>query len=242
MEERYPAPRNVEAERPLQIDTTSLPFKQAVPDSSIIVEELRSDDKPAAPGPARGDSDWFKELGIPSTSDLSAIAAMPNLPVGVSTEKLESIDFTEIMPVMSFPDATTTVVMTHSDIRDSGDTIEQTLNMFNPAEDSNTTHVVLASGLNEPRPFVERRRNPVDVLQQAIEREPDRNDLRLKLLELYYTAAAQNRRAFLEITRQLAKNDRLTTADEWSQIADMGRMIAPDDDLFTDSSEKKEVA
>src|SRR5215467_10294318 len=61
------------------------------------------------------------------------------------------------------------------------------------------THVVMGSGLTETVPFVERRKNPADVLRQAIEREPHRNDLRLKLLELYYTAASQNRRAFLEI-------------------------------------------
>jgi len=74
------------------------------------------------------------------------------------------------------------------------------------------------------------------------EREPDRADLRLKLLELYYTAAAQNRRAFLEVTRQLAKNANLTSAKEWSQIAQMGRTIAPDDELFSDSRDNEAVA
>ncbi len=69
----------------------------------------------------------------------------------------------------------------------------------------------MGSALTEPKPFVERRKNPADVLRQAIEREPERSDLRLKLLELYYTAAAENRRAFLEATRQLAKNEKLAS-------------------------------
>jgi hypothetical protein len=66
--------------------------------------------------------------------------------------------------------------------------------------------------------------------------------LRLKLLELYYTAAAENRQAFLEATRQLAKNEKLASAQEWSRIADMGRSIAPDDELFGDELDEKRVA
>jgi len=123
-----------------------------------------------------------------------------------------------------------------------GDTVEQKFSFFNPESSNNTEHVVMGSGLNEPKPFVERRKSPVDVLRQAIEREPDRGDLRLKLLELYYTAAAQNRQAFLEVTRQLVKNEKLASAQEWSQIADMGRAIAPDDKLFSASLDEQEVA
>ena len=80
------------------------------------------------------------------------------------------------------------------------------------------------------------------MLRQAIEREPHRSDLCLKLLELYYTAAAENRRAFLEASRHLAKNDELATEEDWSRIAAMGRAIAPDDELFCDSMDNKAVA
>ena len=80
------------------------------------------------------------------------------------------------------------------------------------------------------------------MLRQAIEREPHRSDLCLKLLELYYTAAAENRRAFLEATRQLAKNEALASTEDWSRIAAMGRAIAPDDELFSDSMDNKAVA
>jgi FimV-like protein len=123
-----------------------------------------------------------------------------------------------------------------------GDTVDQKFSFFNPESSNNTEHVVMGSALNEPKSFVERRKSPADVLRQAIEREPDRSDLRLKLLELYYTAAAQNRQAFLEVTRQLVKNEKLPSPQEWSQIADMGRTIAPDDKLFSDSLDEQEVA
>jgi pilus assembly protein FimV len=123
-----------------------------------------------------------------------------------------------------------------------GDTVEQKFSFFNPESANNTEHVVMGSGLEAPRPFVERRKNPADVLRQAIEREPERSDLRLKLLELYYTAAADNRRAFLDATRQLAKNEKLASAEDWSRIADMGRTIAPDDELFSADLDDKRVA
>ena len=84
--------------------------------------------------------------------------------------------------------------------------------------------------------------NPAEVLRKAIEREPERSDLRLKLLELYYTAAAENRRAFIEATRELTKTDTLATSDDWSRITDMGRKIAPDDKMFADDVDDQQVA
>jgi pilus assembly protein FimV len=127
------------------------------------------------------------------------------------------------------------------DVEVAGDTVEQKLSFFTPDSNTNTTHVIVGSGLNEPPPFVERRKSPADVLRQAIEREPHRTDLWLKLLELYYTAAAENRRAFLEATRQLARNKTLAPED-WSRIEAMGRAIAPDDELFADNMDSKAVA
>jgi hypothetical protein len=129
-----------------------------------------------------------------------------------------------------------------ADVEVAGDTVEQKLSCFAPDSNTNITHVIVGSGLEQPRPFVERRKSPADVLRQALEREPQRSDLRLKLLELYYTAAAENRRAFLEASRQLAKNDKLATEEDWSRIAAMGRAIAPDDELFCDTMDNKAVA
>jgi FimV-like protein len=118
------------------------------------------------------------------------------------------------------------------DVPVSGTVAAERLDVSKPDDDITSTHLVLTGEFNQQAPFVERRKSPADVLRQAIEREPHRSDLRLKLIELYYTAASQNRRAFVEATRQLAGNPQLLSEEDWSQILEMGRMIALDDELF----------
>src|SRR5438067_63217 len=116
------------------------------------------------------------------------------------------------------------------------------LEVFKPEDETTTAHLVLTGEVKEPRRFVERRKSPADVLRQAVEREPDRSDLRLKLIELYYTAAAQNRRAFVQATRQLAQHQHLVSEEEWSRILKMGHAIAPEDELFAVPRDSKAVA
>jgi len=70
------------------------------------------------------------------------------------------------------------------------------------------------------------------VLKMAIEREPDRHDLRMKLLELYYSAAATNRKAFLEVVQKFARDRDYLHTEQWDKIAFMGRQIASDNPLF----------
>ena len=116
------------------------------------------------------------------------------------------------------------------------------LEVFKPEDETTTAHLVLTGEVKEPRRFVERRKSPADVLRRAVEREPDRSDLRLKLIELYYTAAAQNRRAFVKATRQLAEHQHLVSEEEWSRILKMGHAIAPEDELFAVPRDSKAVA
>jgi len=99
-------------------------------------------------------------------------------------------------------------------------------------EDLETTvqHVQMPSKLHESVGFKERRTSLVDVLKKAIEREPDRSDLRMKLLETYYTAAAFNRQGFLDVVQKLERQS-MSDAD-WDKIASMGRQIAPDNEIF----------
>jgi Tfp pilus assembly protein FimV len=89
--------------------------------------------------------------------------------------------------------------------------------------------------------LLERRKNPADVLRQAIEREPDRSDLRLKLLELHYSAAIQHRRAFLEAVHQLATLEKPLSESEWARVMEMGRSLAPEDELFGPAQEGNPV-
>jgi hypothetical protein len=98
--------------------------------------------------------------------------------------------------------------------------------------DMTAQHVQMPSVLNENAVVKERRTNLADVLKLAIEREPDRHDLRIKLLELYYSAAATNRQAFLDVVQKFARDRDYLPADQWDKIAYMGRQIASENPLF----------
>jgi pilus assembly protein FimV len=103
--------------------------------------------------------------------------------------------------------------------------------------DLTAQHVHMPSVLHEPVVVKERRTNLVDVLKRAVEREPDRRDLRMKLLETYYAAAAANRQAFLEVVQKLARDRDRMGEGEWDKIAFMGKQIASDTALFAGDSE-----
>lgn len=211
--------------RSVQPSKNSLPFPKIDISASYLVEEAKSETEHARrprTNAALGDSAALKE---PVNTPSSAIT---------SNEPTVKLATTRIL------DAETTAILElHADLND---TAAREFAFFNPEGAHNTAHVMAAGELAEPAPFVERRKNPADVLRQAIEREPDRSDLRLQLLELYYTAAAQNRRAFLDAVRQLAKNEKFASPNDWSQIEDMGRAIAPDDELFSNGRDTKAVA
>ena len=102
--------------------------------------------------------------------------------------------------------------------------------------DLTAQHVQMPSVLNEQVVMKERRTNLADVLKLAIEREPDRHDLRMKLLELYYSAAATNRKAFLDVVQKFARERDHLQSDQWNKIAFMGRQIASENSLFAEES------
>ena len=208
-------------------------------------EKAAGETTPAQPVPTtskdvKSESSWFEDSFSTPIADL---LNDPTVSLAVEQTAELAIEPTVKLPAKpSFSakpadEASDTEVLVAPELDFAGDTVEQKFSFFNPEATTNTEHVVMGSALNEPKSFVERRKNPADVLRQAIEREPDRSDLRLKLLELYYTAAAENRRAFLEATRQLTKNEKLATPEDWARIADMGRIIAPDDKLFAGDGE-----
>ena len=108
--------------------------------------------------------------------------------------------------------------------------------------DLTAQHVQMPSVLNEHVVVKERRTNLADVLKLAIEREPDRHDLRMKLLELYYSAASTNRRAFLDVVQKLARDRDRLQGGQWDKIAFMGRQIAAENPLFAEESESDDLA
>jgi pilus assembly protein FimV len=70
-----------------------------------------------------------------------------------------------------------------------------------------------------------------DLVQIAISREPERRDLRLKLLEVFFVWGNKDR--FLATARELAGSRDQALPGEWEKIVIMGRQIAPEDALFS---------
>jgi len=73
-----------------------------------------------------------------------------------------------------------------------------------------------------------------DLVRIALEREPDRRDLRLKLLEIYFVWG--NKDAFLQTAKGLESTRDRAPAGEWDKIVIMGKQICPDEPLFSSSA------
>jgi pilus assembly protein FimV len=73
-----------------------------------------------------------------------------------------------------------------------------------------------------------------DLVRIALEREPDRRDLRLKLLEIYFVWG--NKDAFLQTAKELAASRDRAPAGEWDKIVIMGKQICPGDPLFASTA------
>jgi pilus assembly protein FimV len=69
-----------------------------------------------------------------------------------------------------------------------------------------------------------------DLVAIAISREPNRRELKLKLLEVFFVWGNKDR--FLQTARELASTRPQALAGEWEKMVIMGRQIAPDDPLF----------
>jgi len=72
-----------------------------------------------------------------------------------------------------------------------------------------------------------------DLVQIAISREPNRRELKLKLLEVFFVWGNKDR--FLQTARELAGTRPQALAGEWEKIVIMGRQIAPEDPLFANA-------
>ena len=71
-----------------------------------------------------------------------------------------------------------------------------------------------------------------DLVRIAIQREPQRRDLKLKLLEVFFVWG--NKEQFLTMARELADTRAGSEAGEWEKIVIMGKQIAPEDPMFSD--------
>ena len=69
-----------------------------------------------------------------------------------------------------------------------------------------------------------------DLIRIAIGREPERRDLKLKLLEVFFVWG--NKEQFLQTAHELAGTRAEAAPGEWEKIVIMGKQLAPEDPLF----------
>lgn len=69
-----------------------------------------------------------------------------------------------------------------------------------------------------------------DLVKIAIDREPGRRDLKLKLLEIYFVWG--NKDLFLDTARDLYETRDSAAAGEWDKVLIMGKQIAPEESMF----------
>jgi pilus assembly protein FimV len=69
-----------------------------------------------------------------------------------------------------------------------------------------------------------------DLVQLAIKREPQRRELKLKLLEIFFVWG--NKDKFLELARELNATRGDAPAGEWDKVLIMGKQIAPGEAMF----------
>ena len=67
-----------------------------------------------------------------------------------------------------------------------------------------------------------------DLVKMALQQSPGRDDLKLKLAEIYFVSG--NTAQFLTVARDLRKS--VGDGGDWDRIVIMGRQLAPDDALF----------
>jgi pilus assembly protein FimV len=70
-----------------------------------------------------------------------------------------------------------------------------------------------------------------DLVRIAISREPERRDLKLKLLEVFFVWG--NKEQFLHSAHELATTRAEAAPGEWEKIVIMGKQLAPEDPLFS---------
>jgi pilus assembly protein FimV len=221
------ATKSKESRKPTPKVVEQPPVEQLPPASDIVPYEPPI--SAAESSIAQGDDSATQELPAAIPAPMPAAAAA------------QSIDDTRPLPMISTAAAQftrasddTTVSLPAVDFMDD----TAVLDLISTAH-----HVHMPSALHEQQQVMkERRTNLVDVLRKAIEREPERHDLRLKLLELYFGAAATNRQGFLDVVKKFAEHRDVLADGEWAKIASMGRQILPDSPLFSSSADDDKLA
>ena len=110
-----------------------------------------------------------------------------------------------------------------------------------PAGHDETISTEAAMDLDQPDPLAEADFHMAyglydqasDLVKMALKESPERNDLKLKLAEIYFVAG--DTAQFMAIARDLRKS--IGAGGDWDRIVIMGRQLAPDDVLFAGATQ-----
>jgi len=145
----------------------------------------------------------------------TAAPASAGMVVGTTTEDQELEDF-----------RTATLPPSGRTAEDHGVTFSDTLSAEAPAELDQGDPLAeadfhMAYGLYD---------QAADIVRLALEKEPERRDLKMKLLEIFFVSGDKGQ--FLTAARDFAATRSDSDTADWDRVLIMGRQLAPDDDLF----------
>jgi hypothetical protein len=251
-----PAPEVPQQAEPVYADTIEEPMPFASPESTsnleIDIEALERsylESLPADTAARRAPDALELSLEDPALADTTTVETVSVEPQDSDTHVIESDLNTVLMDVEALDRENHAAAHTQEQPEPSlalarmpDAAVHSTALDFNLVDLDATAaqHVQMPSGLHEQPAATERRMDIVDVLKAAIEKDPKRRDLRMKLLETYYSMASINQRAFMDVVRKLSRERDLLTPDDWKKVTLMGREIAADDILFADLDPPKE--
>ncbi len=79
-----------------------------------------------------------------------------------------------------------------------------------------------------------------DLVRGATVREPQRLDLKLKLVEVFFVWG--NRNEFVRLAKQIHDSGEAKGTGDWEKIVIMGRQIAPEESMFSQSTDSPGIA
>lgn len=99
----------------------------------------------------------------------------------------------------------------------------------------------LGGGADEVDPISEadvylaygRYKQAEELIRSAIEQHPERDECKLKLLEIHY--ATENKKAFEDYAKELFDQDKEADPNFWDKVVEMGRELCPESSLFANT-------
>ena len=157
------------------------------------------------------------------SESMFASASKINLPGGASEISVPVVDDNSSYDVGAVGESSFLSEFTPSDF-DAFDTDQNEVDPISEAD------VYLAYG---------RYQQAEDLMRQAIEDQPERDECKLKLMEIFY--ANENTGSFEEYATELVDSGKHNDQEFWLKIVEMGAELIPESSLFTEQTGDKAV-